>query len=341
MDVRIGVIGTGIMGADHVRTLATSVRCAQVVAVCDLDQERARAAVAGLGDIRIAEKPTDVVAAEDVDAVVVASHDDTHEELVLACLDAGKPVLCEKPLTPTPDGSLRIVAAESALGRRLVSVGFMRRYDPGYVAVKNALRQGAVDAPLMFHCVHRNAHARPNLPSSALISGSAIHEIDVARWLFEEEITRVTVHRSRPSGRVVGDTSDPLLLVMETASGVLVDVEVFVNAQYGYDVRAELVGESGTLSVDDPEAVVLRTARARSTRVFQDWRDRFADAYRLELQDWVAGVAAGEQRGATAWDGYAAAAVAQAGVQALETGTPSRVHLEPRPRLYQRLTDQD
>lgn len=334
MDVRIGVIGTGVMGADHVRTLATSVRRAEVVAVSDLDHERARAAVAGLGDIRIVDKPIDLVNADDVDAVVVASHDDTHEELVLACLDAGKPVLCEKPLTPTSDGSLRIVSAERDLGRRLVSVGFMRRYDPGYVAVKDALRQGTVDAPLMLHCVHRNAEARPNLPSSALIAGSAIHEIDVARWLFEEEITRVTVHRPRRSGRVVGATSDPLLLVMETTSGVLVDVEVFVNAQYGYDVRAELVGETGTLSVDDPAAVVLRTTRSRSTAVVQDWRDRFADAYRLELQDWVAGVAVGQQRGATAWDGYAATAVAEAGIRALETGLPSTVHLEPRPSLY-------
>lgn len=334
MDVRVGVIGTGIMGADHVRTLATSVRHAQVVAVADLDHERARAAVAGFGDIRVVEKPSDVVTAADVDAVVVASHDATHEELVLACLEVGKPVLCEKPLTPTPDGSLRIVAAECALGRRLVSVGFMRRYDPGYVAAKDALREGAVDAPLMLHCVHRNAVAPPNLPSAALISGSAIHEIDAARWLLDDEIARVTVHRPRPSKRVVGDTSDPLLLVMETKTGVLVDVEVFVNAQYGYDVRAELVGETGTLSLDDPGAVVLRSARARSTSVFQDWRDRFAEAYRRELQDWVAGVAVGEQRGATAWDGYAATAVAEAGVRALETGTPSPVHLEPRPSLY-------
>ncbi|WP_026256800.1 Gfo/Idh/MocA family protein [Actinopolymorpha alba] len=334
MDVRVGVIGTGIMGADHVRTLATSVSGARVTAVADIDQERARAAVAGLSGVQVHSDPMSVVQDGEVDAVLVASADSTHEKLVLSCLDAQKPVLCEKPLTPTPEGALRIIAAETSLGRRLVSVGFMRRYDPGYADVKAGLRQGVVGAPLMLHCVHRNAASRPNTPGANLITGTAVHEIDIARWLFDEEIVAVTIHRGRRSSKVVGDTPDPLLVILETESGVLVDVEVFVNAQYGYDVRCELVGESGSVSLDEPARTLLRGARSRTTGVSLDWRDRFAEAYQRELQDWVDGVVVGEQRGANAWDGYAATVVAAAGVQALKRGEPVRVHLEPRPDGY-------
>ena len=324
------------MGADHARTLASEVSGARVTALVDLDHGRARAVAGELDDVRALDSPSALVADAEVNAVVVASADATHEQLVLACLAAGKPVLCEKPLTPTPEGARRIVAAETGRGERLVSVGFMRRYDPGFVRVKAALRAGVVAAPLMMHCVHRNASSRPGAPSSALVTGSAVHEIDVARWLLDDEVRRVTVHRPRASSRVVGGTSDPLFLVCETAGGVVVDVEIFVNAQYGYDVRCEVVGETGTLTVDEAAHVVHRSTHTRATSVSLDWRDRFAEAYRLELQDWVAGVAAGEQRGAHAWDGYMATLVAAAGVRALETGTPSVVSGEPRPALYAR-----
>jgi myo-inositol 2-dehydrogenase / D-chiro-inositol 1-dehydrogenase len=320
--LRIGVIGTGVMGADHVRTLANSVAGAQVLAVSDLDQVRAAEAVAaaGLSGVRILDDPLKVVEDPDVDAVVVASADSTHESLVLACVREGKHVLCEKPLTPTADGALRVVAAEVSLGRRLVSVGFMRRYDPGYAELRSGLLSGALGGALMLHCVHRNASSRPDTPSEQLVSGSAVHEFDITRWLLGDEITRITVHHGRRSSLVVGTTDDPMLLVLETASGVLVSVEVFVNCGYGYDVRCELVGETGTLNLDSTVGV--------------DWRDRFADAYRLELQDWVRGAAAGEQRGANAWDGYTATAVAAAGIEALEAGRAAPVSLAPRPELY-------
>jgi myo-inositol 2-dehydrogenase/D-chiro-inositol 1-dehydrogenase len=320
--VRIGVIGAGVMGADHVRTLATSVAGAQILTVADLDQSRAAAAVAaaGLTDVKLVGDPHQVIADPGLDAVLVASADATHEELVLACLREGKHVLCEKPLTPTTDGALRIVAAEVSLGRRLVTVGFMRRYDPGYTELKAGLLAGRLGETLMLHCVHRNAKSPPGTPSPQLISGSAVHEFDITRWLLNDEIERVTVHHGRRSSLVVGQTDDPMLIVAETAAGVLVDVEVFVNCQYGYDVRCELVGETGTSSLDGTVGV--------------DWRDRFADAYRLELQDWVRGAATGEQRGATAWDGYAATAVAAAGVDALESGGPAVVSLATRPDLY-------
>ncbi|HZC51986.1 MAG TPA: Gfo/Idh/MocA family oxidoreductase, partial [Mycobacterium sp.] len=113
----------------------------------------------------------------------------------------------------------------------------------------------------------------------------------------------------------------------------LVDVEVFVNARYGYDVRCELVCEQGTITLIPPAATVMRNDAAASGAVARDWRDRFTGAYRSELQDWVEGVVAGKARGASAWDGYVATAVAQAGVTALETGERALVRLAPKPGL--------
>src|SRR5262245_9933319 len=96
-------------------------------------------------------------------------------------------------------GCQRILAAETELGRRLITIAFMRRFDPGYLEMKATLASGYLGAPLVLHCVHRNALGWPGQPPEMLIAGSAVHEIDVVRWLLGEELTSVTVHRPRAS----------------------------------------------------------------------------------------------------------------------------------------------
>ena len=332
MPVRIGVIGVGMMGAEHARLLSQVVSGSEVTSVSDLDPRRAETVAAASG-ARVLDDPMVLIKDDEVDAVLLASSDRSHEQFVLACLAAGKPVLCEKPLTPDVAGAERILEAEAGLGHRLVSVGFMRRYDPGYLAMKSAVRDGGLGQALLMHCVHRNATG-VGIATHALISGSAVHEIDTARWLLEEELTSVTVHCPRPSVNA-GATQDPMLLVLSSASGALVDVEVFLNAGYGYEVRCELVGENGTMLLDSPPPTVRRASGAVTRGVAADWRGRFAEAYRCELQDWVHGVAAGDPgRGASVWDGYAATVVAQAGVRALDSGRTQDVALREQPALY-------
>lgn len=335
MSARIGVIGTGIMGADHVRTLAREVSGATVCAVADVDDVRAKAAVDGLADARVHTDPHELVRDDRVDAVLVASSDATHEEFVLACLAAGKPVLCEKPLSPTVAGCRQVVDAEVRLARRLVSVGFMRRFDPGYVALRERLRSGAAGAALLLHHVHRNVAQPPGRPTSALVTGSAVHEIDVTRWLLDEEVVTVGGFLPRRSRLVAEPTHDPLFLVLETAGGVVADVEVFANAQYGYDVRCELVAERGTAALAPASPLLVRQDAAAGHEVPPDWRARFADAYRRELQDWVDALGTEVPScGASAWDGYVATAVAERTVEAIGAGSRLRVDLPPRPALY-------
>jgi myo-inositol 2-dehydrogenase/D-chiro-inositol 1-dehydrogenase len=313
--------------------LARQIAGSRVAAVFDVATGRAAEVAASVG-AAAHQQAGDVVADPAVDAVVIASPGSTHAALVLGCLAAGKPVLCEKPLAETAADALKVVRAEADLGRRLVQVGFMRRYDQGYRQVKSTVDSGAVGEPLLLHCVHRNASAPPRFTTEMSLTESVVHEIDAGRWLLGAEFVAATVFAVRPSPLVGAGMRDPQLVLLETASGVLVEVEVFVNCRYGYDVRCEVVGSVGTVSLDLPVTGAVTLAGARSTPVPADWRPRFADAYRRELQDWVDGLAAGRAVGPSAWDGYAAAAVAEACVTSLHTGTRTAIDLVEQPPLY-------
>jgi myo-inositol 2-dehydrogenase/D-chiro-inositol 1-dehydrogenase len=327
--LNVGVIGTGSIGSDHVLRLATRVSGARVGAVFDVDGERA-AAVAGRAGARAHPQAADVIEDPSIDAVVIASPGDTHADLVLACIAADKPVLCEKPLATTTESALKVLEAEVAHGRRLTRVGFMRRHDGGYRAVKAALDEGSVGDPLLMHCVHRNASVPPGFTSDMSLTDSVIHEIDAARWLLGEEIVAASVVAVRPSPLAVDGVRDPQIVLLETASGAVVDIEVFVNCQYGYDVRCEVVGSTGTVSLDTPTTGALIRDGSRGHAVPADWRVRFGPAYLDELQEWVDGANAGP----SAWDGYAATAVALACVASLASGARTLVGLVDRPALY-------
>ncbi|MEZ0168775.1 Gfo/Idh/MocA family protein [Microvirga sp. TS319] len=332
MTIGVGVIGTGVMGGDHALILASSVQGAVPVAISDVDANKAAAVAAAARVERIHADAHSLIGDPMVGAVLIAAPDATHEELVLACLSAGKPVLCEKPLSPTVEGCLRIVDAEIAIGKRLVQVGFMRRFDPGYVTMRSNLKSGRFGAPLLMHCIHRNANAPSWFNSAMLISNSAVHEIDIARWLLDSEFTAATVFRRRPTDP--GALMDPQFIVLETRQGTLVDIEVFVNARYGYDVRAELVCENGTLALTPQSLVRIRSSGQEISRFAEDWRAHFSAAYRSQLQAWVDSIRTGVPVGASAWDGYAATATAAACGKALESGQATEVRLQACPDLY-------
>jgi len=341
MTVRIGVIGVGMIGQDHIRRLNRVVAGAQVVALTDVDPAKAQQVATQFGSatpIRVHVTGQDVVSDDEVDAVVVCSWGPTHEEYVLASIAAGKPVFCEKPLAETQEACLRIIAAEVAVGRRLVQVGYMRRYDPGYRALKDVVDSGTIGAPLMVHCAHRNPSVPGHYTKDMAITDTAVHEIDTMRWLLGEEIVGTQVLTPRRS-RLGGELQDPLLILFELENGAIVDLEVSVNIRYGYDIRSEVVGEEGTAALGDAAPVVVRREGAFSSPVPADWRERFLRAYDVEFQEWVDAVATGGQSGrsdqaASAWDGYAAAAVSEAALEALRSGTKTSVKLADKPGLY-------
>ncbi|MEU7860606.1 Gfo/Idh/MocA family oxidoreductase [Nonomuraea sp. NPDC049141] len=333
MAIKVGVIGTGNIGTDHVTRLASQVVGSKVAAVFDVDIARAERVAAGAGAVTRATA-LEVIEDPMVDAVVIASPGDLHAEQVLACIAAGKPVLCEKPLATTTADCLKVVEAEVSSGRRLIQIGFMRRYDPGYQVVKDAIDDGTIGEALLAHMVHRNAVVPDSFTSSMAMTDSVIHEIDTTRWLFGQEIVRTTVVATKPSPLAAAHLRDPQIVLLELAGGGVVTVEVFVNCQYGYDVRCEVVGSAGVVALETPGANALIRDGRRIETVPADWRVRFGATYLAELQEWISGLLAGAVAGPSAWDGYAATAVAESAVASLESGAPVPVDLVQRPGLY-------
>ncbi len=320
MTVRIGVIGTGNMGADHVRSLLGHVRGSQVTVVTDYDPEVA-ARVAEEAGARVATDGHALIADPEVDAVIIASHDSTHHGYTMAAIAARKPVLCEKPLSPLLTECEEIVAAEAEAGGNLVSVGFMRRFDPAHTELKAALDAGTIGPVLRVTVASRNVVSHPDTTSESSVTNSLIHELDALPWLLGSPVVEVAWLAGRATGAVAAGVADPQLTLLRTADGTLSSVDVFLNADYGYDLRLELIGERGALSLADPARVVLDLARSRSTGYPLDWRPRYADAYRLELGAWATSVAAGAPTPlATAADGLAAGRVADAVITSMHEG---------------------
>jgi myo-inositol 2-dehydrogenase/D-chiro-inositol 1-dehydrogenase len=227
-----------------------------------------------------------------------------------------------------------VLEAEAAKPRRLVQVGFMRRYDDDFRALKATVESGRVGRPLLLHCRHRNATVPPGFTTDMMITDSVVHDIDVTRWLLGQEIVAATVLKARRSSLAPEGLEDPQMVLLETAEGVLVDVESFVTCQYGYDIRYELVGESGTVALGEQAGVRVRAEGRHEGPIPADFRERFAAAYQSELQEWVSGVLDGRVVGPSAWDGYATQAVAEAGVESQTKGGQVTVELVERPPLY-------
>jgi len=208
-----------------------------------------------------------------------------------------------------------------ATGEALLSLGFMRRFDPGYVQLQQAVDDGTVGAPVLVHNVSRGVSGAPNATSEFSITGSAIHEFDVVPWLLRSPVVEVSWTAPRRSSQVHEGLQDPQVIHLRTADGVLSTCETFLNARYGYDIRCEVVGETGAISLTEPARVRMDAGQRHGIGYAADWRPRFADAYRIELQAWVDAVLAGVPTPlATGRDGVAASAVAEAVITSMHEG---------------------
>ncbi|MCU1607584.1 MAG: Inositol 2-dehydrogenase [Modestobacter sp.] len=337
-ELRVAVLGVGMMGADHVARLHSRISGVRVVAVSDAFAEKAEQVAAEVPGCRVISDPLAAIADPEVDAVVIATPGQFHQEQVLACIERGIPVLCEKPLTMDAASSLAVVRAEDAYaartGRRLAQVGFMRRFDPEYAQLRALIASGEIGEPLVVHCAHRNAAVHPGFTSEMMITDSVVHEVDVARFLLDEEIVAVTVLRPKASRHAQAGQSDPLLVLFEMASGRIVDVECFVTTGVAYEVRTEVVAEDGSAMIGLDLGLVRQTdnpaGATRNTAIASDFRQRFGRAYDIEMQRWVDAARRGTIDGPGVWDGYAASAVCTAGVAALRSGQRTEIALAPR-----------
>jgi myo-inositol 2-dehydrogenase / D-chiro-inositol 1-dehydrogenase len=330
--IRIAVIGAGVMGADHARIIATELPGAELRWICDADAARARGVADATGARHVSTDPLAAISASEVDAVMIASPDATHAALTLACLQARKPVLCEKPLAPDSAECLGVLRAEDALGKRLVQVGFMRRFDPAYVEMKARGTQPGIGAQLMMHNFHRNVSAPSNFTGRMAITNSAPHEFDIARFVLGTEYSSVSAFQ--PTGATPGQGIGPVFMVLRTVAGQLVNIEINNNAGYGYDVRCELVCEHGAIALRAPVHTETHLNLGATTEYARDWRPRFEQAYRLQNMAWLRSLESGTQAGASAWDAYVASLTAERAVEALQGGREVEIRLAEQPELY-------
>ncbi len=168
--------------------------------------------------------------------------------------------MCEKPLTTDVSTSLEIVRREAELDRPLIQVGFMRRFDDEYMRLKALLDGGELGQPLVMHCVHRNPGVPSYFDSSLIVKDSLVHEVDVTRFLFDEEIAGVQIVRPASNPAAPEGVTDPQIAILRTASGKHVDVELFVTTGVAYEVRTEVVGEKGSAMIGLDVGLIRKSA---------------------------------------------------------------------------------
>lgn len=334
--ISVGVIGSGGMGGRHAETLSGTVSGARVGGVMDLDRSRAEELAARCGsDVMVFEDEQALIQHEDIGAVVITTPDKTHAGLVMECVQSEKPVFCEKPLATTVEDARGIVGAEIELGRRVVQVGFMRRYDPQHLAVKNAIESGDIGQPVLFKGTHRNAGALPGTSSESILVNSAIHDLDSARWMLGREIEEVHVHGTNTGAAADDEVLDLQVIQLKLGEGRLANIEVYVNAGYGYEVDLEVVGDEGTIHIAPANAPELRKERYAGRTVEGDWLERFPEAYVLEMRRWIEDLRNGKLTGPDAWDGYISLLAVESCIASLQSGKKEPFESPERPELYQ------
>jgi len=327
----IGVVGVGEMGIRHAENARRSVRNATLVAVADANAARARFVADELEIEHWYDSVEAMVERSDIQAVVICSPPRIHVQTIKAVAARGKHILCEKPLALTTSECDEALDAVAKAGI-FFQVAHMRRYDPAYAAAQKRIEGGEIGDPVMFRSLGRDAHPGPTLkPASegTLLLESAVHEFDLARWMMRDEVAEVhtyTACKSVPELAKLG-AYDSSVVNLRYARGAIGNIESFINAQYGYDIRTEVLGTKGAVQIGSMSYTPMLTLlkEGSSCDLVQHWLVRFADAYRLELNDFVDSILAGRPPRVSGDDGRRAVALADAAERSGREGRPIRL----------------
>jgi myo-inositol 2-dehydrogenase/D-chiro-inositol 1-dehydrogenase len=296
----------------------------EIVAVADVRESAARSLSDAVGG-----KPTTdalgVAAMPDLDGLVIASPEDSHEALAMAAFEQGTMVLCEKPLAVGVDACRRIVDSEVAMGHRLLQLGLMRVYDPAHVQL--AAEVAELGELHHIRCVHRNVH-EVRRSAQLILNQSLVHDIHSLRWLAGRQIVRVTTLVTPNPDHV-----EHLLVTAEFDGGGHATVE-FSEHGFAYEVSVEVDGEHGGAVIAPVMRTTVRRDGASGVNIGTDWFARFAEAYRIEDAVWLQSVVAGTTVGPSAWDGLVAERVVEAAIESLRRRQPVDVTIFDTPDLY-------
>jgi predicted dehydrogenase len=334
----IGVLGVGEMGKRHTENLRRLVPQARLVAVADVAGERARQVAAELEIDRSENSLEAMLELKDVDCVVIATPDKFHARAIITAAEAGKDILCEKPIALTLADAHAALQAVAKAGVRL-QIGFMRRYDPAYVAAWQRVEGGEIGEPVLFKSVGRDKDAPLMAAYQSNVNGmilynNTIHDFDLARWLMRDEVTEVHSYGTvaiRPEVAQYGDVVASSVNLIYSR-GAIGNIESYVQAVYAYDVRTEIVGSKGSVFVGSLQQtpVAFLSTNGETRPLADHFLARFADAYLAEMRDFVDNMLHDRPPRVSGDEGLRALAIAVAAENSLLQHRPCAVELEAR-----------
>ena len=327
--VRFGLLGAGRIGKLHGGNIAASAK-AKLVAVADIDMKAADALAKTHG--AEARSPDDIIAAKDIDAVLIGTSTDTHADYIETAVRAGKAVFCEKPVdldSKRIEACLKVVDA----AKKPLMIGFNRRFDPNFAALKKRLDAGAVGQVEMVTVISRDPGPPPVSyieRSGGLYRDMMIHDFDIARFLLGEEA--VVIHAVGsvlvdPGIGKAGDV-DTAMVMMRTASGKLCQISCSRRASYGYDQRIEVHGSAGMLragNIHETTVEVATKAGFATDPVLNFFLERYAQAYRDELAAFIDAIETGKPTSPSGYDGLMAQRLADAATESWKSGQPVKL----------------
>jgi scyllo-inositol 2-dehydrogenase (NAD+) len=332
----VGVVGVGEMGRCHARNLRTLVPGAELIAVADVSEERVQKIATELEIDRYFTSLEAMLECKKLHAVIIATPDRFHVQAIQAAADAGKAILCEKPISTTLAGARAALGSVARAGVPL-QIGFMRRYDPAYQAAFQKIDAGEIGNPVVFKSVGRDKDIPPLESYRANVNGmvfynSTIHDYDLARWLMRDEVAEVHAYTTVAIRPEIARYDDVVAGVVNLKfdRGAIGNVESFVQAIYAYDVRTEIVGSKGSIFVGKLQKTAATFLNTNgSHEILEDhYLSCFADAYLAQMRDFVERVRSEQPVRVTGEDGLRALEIAAASEHSHLSGKPSNVERE-------------
>lgn len=328
----IGVVGVGRLGASYAKYFTGRITGATLAAICDIDEAASASFAAQFGITRVYSHYQDLISDKAVDAVVIVSSTSSHREIVADAASKGKPIFCEKPLSINLNEALAMLQVINETGV-FFQMGFMRRFDKGYVAARKKIDEGGIGTPVLFKSSSRDPY-RPSLEyldpahSGGLMIDCAIHDLDLGRWFMGdiESVYTIGGTLAYPEMKTIGDIDNAVTSV-HFENGTLGVIDVSRNGVYGYDIRTEILGTEGTLKIGylRETPIMLMTKDGITHDTVPYFTERFEQAYISQLQNFVDNLLQNRPPTVTCADGVAALEASAAATLSHKENRPVKI----------------